>query len=247
MSGKQNPLIYTNGTLPKQLSLPMTFADRVIQFNKSLAIPNVPTGVEVMNPFLNQETRRLSSLFYKKYYDDHNKRVGILGINPGRFGAGLTGIPFTDPKKLEMICGIKNDFPKKAELSGDFIYLLIEEFGGVEKFYKKFFFNSVCPLGFTKEGKNMNYYDTKPLQQSVTPYIINSIQAEIAIGLETSIVYCLGEGKNFEFFSKLNEEHNFFGKIIPLSHPRFIMQYKRKSLKEYLVDYSEKLVDSYEL
>ncbi len=223
----------------------MTFADRVNEFNTSLETPKVPKGVEVMNPFQNHETLRLSSLFYTKYYNDNHTRIGILGINPGRLGAGLTGIPFTDPKKLEMICGIKNDFPKKAELSGDYIYLLINEFGGPEKFYAKFFFNSVCPLGFTKDGKNMNYYDTKPLQQSVTPYIIKSIHAAIQIGLETSVVYCLGEGKNFEFFSKLNDQHHFFEKIIPLSHPRFIMQYKRKFLKEYLHDYCEKLRSGY--
>lgn len=215
----------------------MTFADRVIEFNKSLVAPRVPTGVEVMNPFLNPETLRLSSIFYKKYYNDNTNRIGILGINPGRFGAGLTGIPFTDPKKLVEICGIENDFPKKTELSGDFIYLMINEFGGPEKFYQKFFFNSVCPLGFTHDGKNMNYYDTKPLQHAVTPYIIESIRAVIKIGLETSMVYCLGEGKNFEFLSKLNTEHHFFEKIIPLSHPRFVMQYRRKFLKEYVADY----------
>lgn len=219
----------------------MTFADRVIQFNKSLVAPNVPTGVDVMNPFLNPETLRLSSIFYKKYYNDTNKRIAILGINPGRFGAGLTGIPFTDPKKLVDICAIENDFPKKTELSGDFIYLMINKFGGPENFYQKFFFNSVCPLGFTKDGKNMNYYDTKPLQLAVTPYIIESIRAVIKIGLETSVVFCLGEGKNFEFLSKLNAEHQFFEKIIPLAHPRFVMQYKRRFLKEYLADHVDKL------
>lgn len=219
----------------------MTFADRVIQFNKSLAAPAVSKGIAVMNPFQNKDTLLLSSTFYKKYYNDSKKRIGILGINPGRFGAGLTGIPFTDPKKLVEFCGIENDFPKKAELSGDFIYLMIKQFGGPELFYQKFFFNSVCPLGFTKDGKNMNYYDTKPLQNSVTPYIVQSLQAEINLGLETSVVYCLGEGKNFEFLSKLNKEYHFFEKIIPLSHPRYIMQYKRRFLNEYINDYLEKL------
>jgi hypothetical protein len=222
----------------------MTFADRVINFNKSLVAPSVPAGVEVMNPFQNKLTFELSSRFYKKYYHDTNKRVGILGINPGRFGAGLTGIPFTDPKKLESICGIENSFPKKAELSGDFIYMMIDQFGGPEKFYSKFFFNSVCPLGFIRDGKNMNYYDTKPLQNAVTPYIIKALRTEIEIGLETSVVYCLGEGKNYEFLSKLNEKHHFFESIIPLSHPRYIMQYKRKFLKEYIGEFVEKLLNS---
>ncbi|MFI5224347.1 MAG: DUF4918 domain-containing protein, partial [Nitrospirales bacterium] len=65
----------------------------------------------------------------------------ILGINPGRLGAGLTGIPFTDPLKLQNICGIENTLPKKAELSADFIYTMISAFGGPEAFYKKFYFS----------------------------------------------------------------------------------------------------------
>ncbi len=39
-------------------------------------------------------------------------RYLILGINPGRFGGGITGIPFTDPIRLQNICGIENDFQK---------------------------------------------------------------------------------------------------------------------------------------
>ena len=41
----------------------------------------------------------------------------ILAINPGRLGAGVTNIAFTDPVHLERDCGIANDFPKREELS----------------------------------------------------------------------------------------------------------------------------------
>lgn len=41
--------------------------------------------------------------------------TNILGINPGRFGAGTTGIAFIDPIRLENECGINNSFPKKVE------------------------------------------------------------------------------------------------------------------------------------
>ena len=46
----------------------------------------------------------------------------LLGINPGRFGGGVTGIPFTDPIRLQNVCGIENNFEKKQELSSVFIY-----------------------------------------------------------------------------------------------------------------------------
>ncbi len=45
--------------------------------------------------------------FYYKYYNDSNKRKFIIGINPSRHGAGVTGVPFTDTKRLDNVCGYK--------------------------------------------------------------------------------------------------------------------------------------------
>jgi len=48
-----------------------------------------------MNPFREfEQTLVVADEFYHKYYNDYNSRLLILGINPGRFGGGLTGIPF---------------------------------------------------------------------------------------------------------------------------------------------------------
>ncbi len=78
----------------------VTVADRIIAFNKQLDFSgNLPDGISIMNPFKENDTIiPVSSAFYQKYYNDNNPRHLILGINPGRFGAGVTGIPFTDPK-----------------------------------------------------------------------------------------------------------------------------------------------------
>ncbi|MEQ8425836.1 MAG: DUF4918 family protein, partial [Cyclobacteriaceae bacterium] len=178
-----------------------------------------------------------------KYYSDTHPRTFILGINPGRLGAGLTGIPFTDPVKLENDCGIPNSLSKKRELSADFIYQMIDAFGGKEKFYSKFYFGSVSPLGFTRDDKNLNYYDDPKLQHAVFPFILESLGAQIAFGLNRKVAYCLGEGKNFKFLSKLNTKEKYFDNIIPLAHPRFIMQYKRKKVHLYLDDYLKKFDD----
>lgn len=59
----------------------------------------------------------------------------------------------------------------------------------------------------------------------------------IATGMRTDLACCIGTGKNFAFFSKLNEEHGFFRRIIPLEHPRFVMQYRYKRLEEYIGKY----------
>jgi hypothetical protein len=165
----------------------------------------------------------------------------ILGINPGRFGSGLTGVPFTDPINLEKYCGIENKLPKKHEISSEFIYSMIDSFGGCDRFYQNFYFSSISPLGFVKEGKNLNYYDIKGLSEKLTDFILSSLSQQLSWGMNREVVFCLGEGKNFAFLEELNAKHKFFNRVVPLSHPRFIMQYKRKRVKEYVDEYVKKL------
>ena len=57
---------------------------------------------------------------------------------------------------------------------------------------------------------------------------------------------CLGEGKNFDYIEKLNEELKIFSKVIPVAHPRFIMQYRRKTISTYRERYSEILLKALE-
>lgn len=216
----------------------MSFANKVNDFLAGLHLAaELPEGVQVMNPYKNKEALELSQQFYSTFYHDTAKRIGIFGINPGRFGAGITGVPFTDPIRLENDCGIPNSFNKRPEMSSEFIYNVIHKYGGIADFCKKHFVTAVCPLGFIKDGKNMNYYDTRMLQTRLEPFIIKTIRQQIDSGLDTRVAICLGEGKNFRYFTGINQKYGFFDKIIPLSHPRYIMQYKRKHLDEYISRY----------
>lgn len=219
-----------------------SFADRILSFYQQLRIDSeLPPGVDVLNPYQDEFAFSLCHAFYHRYYNDNEKRTAIIGINPGRLGGGITGIPFTDPIKLEQICGIPNSLQKKAELSADFIYKMIESFGGSTSFYQKFYFSSVSPLGFTKDGKNLNYYDIPELEEALSDFIIKSIQQLIQLGTQTRTAFVLGEGKNFKYFSKLNEKEKWFNQLIPLAHPRFIMQYRRKNIDAFVDDYCLKL------
>ncbi len=220
----------------------MNYDKKILRFFKQLNIrAKLPSGIAVMNPYADDEVFKYCTLFYSMFYNNSKERTIILGINPGRFGAGITGIPFTDPVKLEMECGIKNNLPKRRELSADFIYQVIQAFGGKKKFYNKFYFGSVSPLGFTKGGKNINYYDNPKLQNALRPFICQTLEDQIHFGINTKVAYCLGEGSNFKFLKSLNAEMNYFENIIPLSHPRFVMQYKRKKISSYIDDYLKKL------
>ena len=199
-----------------------------------------------MNPFSeSHETMRVVKEFYNKYYNDENERHIILGINPGRFGGGLTGIPFTDPKRLMSECGISFNGKVTHEPSSVFIYKMINAYGGVEKFYRNFFINSPCPLGFTsnKNGKeiNYNYYDSNELMSAVKGFMIDSMKELIKLGIKTDTCICLGTGKNEKILNRLNCEFRFFKKIIAVEHPRYIMQYKSKSMDDYIRKYVDAL------
>lgn len=222
------------------------FADRIIAFNEQLEYNgSLPDGIRIMNPFReNLFALKYSSVFYRKYYSDDSPRHLILGINPGRFGSAMTGVSFTDPKRMINQCHIDYDGPMTHEPSSEYVYDMINAYSGIGAFYKRFYIHSVCPLGFTTAGKtgkqvNYNYYDQPALQKAVLPFIIDNLKKQIAIGFETDICFCFGTGKNEAFLRKLNHEMNFFKEIVALEHPRFIMQYKARSKQVYIHKYLE--------
>jgi hypothetical protein len=223
-----------------------TLASKIIAFNKSLDFTGaLPPGIRIMNPFRESpEALRVSSLFYKKYYSDTRKRRLILGINPGRFGAGLTGIPFTDPKRLVANCGIAYQGVVAHEPSSAFVYEMIAAYGGEVSFYADLYINSLCPLGFTAAGKNgkevnYNYYDSKQLTLAVYDFMVWNVREQIKLGMHTDVCFCFGTGKNERFLRQLNDRYSFFEKIVALEHPRYIMQYKSKDKERYIAKYLE--------
>ncbi len=226
----------------------MSFADKVNSFNKNLKYTgSLPDNIHIMNPYEeNPDVITAAGKFFHKFFNDNNKRNIILGINPGRHGAGVTGIAFTDTIRLQQYCGIKLKNVQSYETSSEFVYKMIEAYGGVKKFYSRYFISAVCPLGFTKKsgrGKqvNYNYYDDKQLKDSVYDFIVSTLKKQLSFGINKEAGFCLGSGKNYKFLTELNKIENLFDKIIPLDHPRYIMQYRRKHLKEYINKYLESL------
>lgn len=213
----------------------MTFGQQVVKFTENLQPDwSLPAHVDLLFPYENKATMATLKQFYQLYYHDENPRIFIFGINPGRFGAGITGVPFTDPIRLADVCGIDTPFRRKAELSSIFVYEYITAYGGATTFYQKYYITSVCPLGFTKDGKNYNYYDDKKLERAVEPHIIDNINEQKAFGTSNAVAICMGQGANYKYLSRLNEKHQFFAHILPVPHPRWVMQYRRKRLEEFV-------------
>jgi len=205
-----------------------TFADRIINFNTHLEYnQSLPKGFDVLNPYMdNPETMEVMRAFYHKFYND------------SRHGAGVTGVPFTDTKRLESECGIAMKSAHTHEVSSVFMYDMIKAYGGVTKFYNDFYINSPFPLAIVRkasDGKwlNANYYDEDTLFKSVKDYMIATLKKHIALGVETQKVFVLGK-KNATFLQKLNKEAVLFGEMVVLEHPRFIQQYKSKEKQLYI-------------
>lgn len=218
----------------------LTIGQRIIAFNKSLQYTGkLPEGFAVLNPYLdNPETLQVMTSFYDKYYNDEVPRKFIIGINPSRHGAGVTGVPFTDTKHLENDCGIPMFSARTHEVSSVFVYDMIAQYGGVAAFYKDYYINSPFPLAIVRKNAqgnwlNANYYDDPELFALTREYMIETLKKHIALGLDTNEVYILGK-KNATFLEKLNKEASLFKKMVVLEHPRYIEQYKSKEKQLYI-------------
>ncbi|MDU6040609.1 uracil-DNA glycosylase family protein [Clostridium butyricum] len=112
-------------------------------------------NVTVLNEFISNE--KFIRKFYEEYVDYNigNIKVVMCGINPGRYGAGKTGIPFIDFNSLSELLPYVNR--KDSERSAEFFYSIIKNYGA-KKFYSNIYVTNICSVGFEKDKKNYNYY-----------------------------------------------------------------------------------------
>lgn len=223
----------------------MTISQNILKFNEILSQqkPKVPNSFKIINPFMGEnkdKVNKIAEIFYNKYYNDDNFRYLILGSSPSRKGTAISGIPFEDLKHLETETGINIANSSANKSSQDFLSEIIMKYGGFKKFYNKFYMNFLCPIGLVKinsNGKeiNYNYYENKELQNSLYDFMIDMLKNMINIGINRTKCYCMGSGGNYNFLMQINEKYGFFDKIIPLEHPRFIMQYNSKN-KDFFVE-----------
>jgi hypothetical protein len=225
----------------------MNFGEKVVHFMSTTELNiQLPSGISVMNPVKeNAGILEVIEQFYARYYSDHKPRTLIVGINPGRLGAGSTGIPFTDTKRLDEVCGIRISDLKTHEPSSVFVYALIDRMGGPESFYKQFYITSMCPFGFLHKNQkgnhvNCNYYDYPELVQVLWPFMEHCVQTQLDFGINRDKCFVLGK-KNALYVDRLNRKLSLFKEIIVLEHPRYIMQYKSALIKQYLDDFEGKL------
>jgi lin2946 protein len=226
---------------------PKTTAQKIVAFNDTLRNTsiNLPGKHRLINPFTGanrQQITQITCRFYYKYYHDNKRRFMILGSSPARRGTALTGVPFEDVNHLQKDTGISLDAFGANKRSSSFLYEVMEEYGGCQNFYKQFYMSFVCPLGIEKinlkgNWANCNYYENAALKKCLHPFIVDSLSRQIDFNIDTTVCFCIGSGDNFKFLTNINNEHHFFDTIVPLEHPRFIMQYNSNRKEEFIQKY----------
>jgi hypothetical protein len=94
--------------------------------------------------------------------------------------------------------------------------------------------------GANERWVNFNYYDDAALYEAVRPFILDTLRQQIALGVDTGICFALGK-KNARYLEELNREGGFFGQVVALDHPRYIVQYKSREMDAFVGRYLETL------
>jgi len=214
------------------------FGKTVEQFLTSLTLDvKLPDGFSVLDPYRSADVQSVIHQFCAKYYTGTHPRLSVWGINPGRFGAGITGLSFTDPYALAHQLKLKTEITGRREPSAEFISSVIDGYGGPKAFYRDVFMSALSPLGFVKDGKNINFYDDARLKADIVPFVVNSMRVMIDAGLRTDATVLLGSGALKSFFEKHIRPLVHFDTVIYLDHPRYVMQYRRREMERYVQDY----------
>jgi hypothetical protein len=155
------------------MSINTLFAPKVLQFYDTLSYASfdLSAGFKIINPFNGYQqdlVKKTTTQFYQKFYNDARPRRLILGSSPSRLASGITGVPFEDAKHLSEMGIFIDEIGAKYKSSSGFLYEVMREYGGCEKFYTRFYMNFVCPLSIVKMNYkrnevNFNYYENQEL------------------------------------------------------------------------------------
>lgn len=118
-----------------------------------------PNGIAILSDFLSNWGN--IERFYSTYYGPQFPPTVLCGLNPGRHGAGKTGVPFLDFISLsKLLSGVNRS---DTERSAQFFFKIVSHFGA-KAFFRSFYVTNVSWVGFIKAGKNVNYDDDLPSQ-----------------------------------------------------------------------------------
>ena len=137
-------------------------------------------NIRIISDFL--ENVRWMELFSRKYIKPFHPGAVICGINPGRFGSGKVGVPFLDFRALNELVG--DTGREDTEKSARFFLAVVRHFGP-RQFYSTFYVTNISWLGFTKDGRNINYY---LLPKDIQAVLLDKFTYEMGLVKPTHII-----------------------------------------------------------
>ncbi len=138
------------------------------------------SGISILRDFLdNWDTIQR---FNRHYYKDGAPKVVLCGINPGRLGAGKTGIPLIDFASLStMLPDIQR---QDSERSAGFFHEVIQSIG-TERFYRHFYVTNISWVGYQSQQRNVNY---DQLPSSAQDFVYQMFLSEMELVSPTTII-----------------------------------------------------------
>lgn len=124
-------------------------------------------------------------------------------------------------------------------MSAEFISMVIAAYGGPDDFYRDVYLSALSPLGFVRNGVNINFYDDAALEKMMTPHIIEWMNDVFAHSVRRDVTILLGSGKLRTFMERSVRDAVGIKEVIYLDHPRYIMQYRRRDVGDYVQLYVE--------
>lgn len=186
-------------------------------------------GICIPCDFVNN--REGMAAFWEKFYGEDAPRIMICGINPGRLGAGKTGIPFLDYESLsQLIPGVER---QDSEKSARFFFQVVKRFGA-EAFFKNFYVTNFSSVGYLRGGTNFNYPE---LPQAALETVERNFLEEFETVRPTHVI-SLGR-----------EVHRSLLRLLPsgidcslrLPHPSWIATYRSCEIDHWVGNYHDAL------
>lgn len=188
-------------------------------------------NIGILSEFLDNKNNIIK--FHEKYVQPNSPKIVMCGINPGRRGAGITGIPFIDTNSLsKMLPDISNP---KSEKSAKFFFSIIEEFG-INEFYRNVHVTNMSWFGFYKldKGTNINY---NSLPTEIQNVLIDKFVEEIDF-INPVVIIPIGDIVNWELLYNLKVKNRLNEEIGQrLYHPAYRLVDRRtyiETLTKYL-------------
>ena len=185
------------------------------------------SGIDILTGF--RANKATVAKFYHHYVFPHQPKGALCGINPGRLGAGKSGVPFVDRAFLSELLG--ENVGDDVERSARFFRDVVKHFGA-KKFYSAIHVTNISAYGFKKGRRNLNYYD---LDHDIVDVILKGFAGEMELMNIREIVPC--SQQVHATLTNLQARGLLQAKIDPpLKHPNWCAFKKNRSasMSEYL-------------